>query len=187
MSATDPIPLLAADTGEVMAYACPRCRNVMSEGYACGGYAPNDPTRRSHPGAAEECCRCKCGAVTGPLRGECDACRAKEQPARDAEAAKWEAAEEDDAALFALRVGESMKHTLYFITVTGMRDGLGYVAFPLALEDVPREVDERLEGIDWYERNGGADFGRGKTPEEALANLRTRAQAARGGEEAPHG
>jgi hypothetical protein len=95
----EPIPLLAADTGEVMALACPTCRNVRVAGYVCGGYRPNDPRR--HLDSVADCCRCACGAVTGPLQRECAACAAKEAPAREAAAAVEEERAESEAQTFA--------------------------------------------------------------------------------------
>lgn len=181
----EPIRLLAADTGEVMAVACPHCRNVHVSGYFGGGFKPNDPRRAAmidlDLGSASRCCHCECGTLTGPLGRECEACAAKEKPFRDAARAEHARLEENDVARFDawLRqrlatwgVGQAGE---WPITLTHGRDGIGVLAFPLELDEVPRDVNERMDALEWFEANHAAQFGRGKTPEEALADLRARA------------
>ncbi len=63
------------------------------------------------------------------------------------------------------------------LTITHSRDGLGYFAFPLDHDEVPEEVSARIDCATWFEENQAAPFGRGATPEAALADLRERARA----------
>lgn len=176
----EPIKLLAADTGEVMALACPYCRNVASQGHAWGGYKPNDPDRRVSIGTLGHCCRCDCGALIGPLgRRECETCAAKAEPARAArrvEQTEIDASDDSDAAEFDAFLRRRLATWDGFpLVVTHASDGYGIVAFPLACDEMPSDVTERLEAMPWFGRHDDTLFGRGTTPEEALSNLRARA------------
>lgn len=58
------------------------------------------------------------------------------------------------------------------LTLTCGRDGIGYLAFPLDVEDMPSDISERCEASRWMMANAGSPFGQGETPESALVSLR---------------
>ncbi len=59
--------------------------------------------------------------------------------------------------------------------------GCPFLAFPLGRAELPEQLDhDEAYARRWYETNMGAAFGRGATPEDALADLRARAAEVRG-------
>lgn len=177
----DPIPLAAPD-GRVFAYACRYCLRVRTNGEYMVRVEPDpDPAR------AASCCVCRtCGAVEIACRTDCSACEAKrqeaERPAREAREAEVAASEGKAVAEFVLKVRDALRHwkvddaAPWPLTIVHGRDGIGVLAFPLDVEDVPEDVSERLDAIEWYEANSVAQFGRGETPGNALEDLRRRAR-----------
>jgi hypothetical protein len=113
--------------------------------------------------------------------GPCSACYEKDRPEREAYQAKRDAEEEDDRAAWISRMADVLRNweNDWPLTVIGARDGLGYAAFPLAYDEVPSEMNERIEATEWLGVHGADLFGLAATPEAAIEDLRTKAKRVR--------
>lgn len=179
---SEPLPLTAPD-GEIIAYACPRCLQVSVGGHYV---APPDIGRRRDAAetsrrSATTCCLCACGNVRDTMLGPCSVCYEKERPEREAYQARREAEDGDDRAAWNSRMTFVLQHwgNDWPLTVIGARDGLGYAAFPLDRDEVPSEMNERIEASEWLGIHGSALFGLAATPEAAIEDLRTKAKRVR--------
>jgi len=181
---TEPIPLAAPD-GTVFGYACPRCWQIRSPVHAFTRVEPTAEVLAQRRNDADRCCRCyACNrALAAGSLGKCKSCRAKSEEEERPRWEAWEKAQEDDAAAFAFRLRDELKTwdadrpDPYPLTIAHGRDGLKFFAFPLELDEAPGEIAARACAMFWYDRNQGAPFGYGPTPEAALADLREKARA----------
>lgn len=177
-----PLPLTAPD-GEIIAYACPRCLQVSVGGHYVA--PPNAEQRREAAElsrrSAANCCLCACGNVRDTMFGPCSACYEKDRPEREAYQAKRDAEDEDDRAAWVSRMTDVLRNWTddWPLTVIVARDGLGYAAFPLDLEQIPSEMNERVEATEWLCVHGADLFGLAATPEAAIEDLRAKAKRVR--------